>query len=57
MNSVEDCAKDLQWHVRELQENEAIEVEEAQRLRDEIRAIKEDLEAHYEDLESASSSQ
>ena len=50
MTEIQDGTHILYSHVDELFKVNAIDVQEKQRLQDEIRAIEEDLEHHYEQL-------
>jgi hypothetical protein len=50
MTEVSDGANVLLQHVHELHSQDAIDIEEKQRLQDEVNAIEDDLEAHYESL-------
>lgn len=50
MTEVEDGARILQKHVQELLDAGVIDVQEKQRLQDEIRIIREDIESHYEEM-------
>lgn len=50
MSEVSDGTDILYSHIDELFRVDAIDVEEKQRLQDEVRILKEDIEAHYEEM-------